>query len=98
MTAASTIKRATIIMCINNASVNQWKEQLITWTNLQPSLIKLFTSSFKDDLPNASEACVVITTYSMVCHGGKRSSRGEMMIQAVGSREWGLMILDEVSV
>jgi hypothetical protein len=98
VTAASTIKRATIIMCINNASVNQWKEQLITWTNLQPSLIKLFTSSFKDDLPNPSEACVVITTYSMVCHGGKRSSRGEMMIQAVGSREWGLMILDEVSV
>jgi DNA excision repair protein ERCC-3 len=98
VTAASTIKRATIIMCINNASVNQWKEQLITWTNLQPSLIKLFTSSFKDDLPNSSQACVVITTYSMVCHGGKRSSRGEMMIQAVGSREWGLMILDEVSV
>jgi len=98
VTAASTIKRATIIMCINNASVNQWKEQLITWTNIQPSLIKLFTSSFKDDLPAATEACVVISTYSMVCHGGKRSSRGEMMIQAVSNREWGLMILDEASV
>jgi DNA excision repair protein ERCC-3 len=34
----------------------------------------------------------------MICHGGKRSATGEHMMQAVGGREWGLMILDEVHV
>lgn len=35
VTAASTVKRSTIVMCINNASVKQWKEQFIMWTNVQ---------------------------------------------------------------
>lgn len=35
VTAASTVKRATIVMCINNASVKQWKEQFIMWTNVK---------------------------------------------------------------
>lgn len=60
--------------------------------------MKLFTSGLKEQLPPASEACIVITTYNMVCHGGRRSESGEKMIQAVSSREWGLMILDEVHV
>ena len=34
VTAASTIKRSTIVMCINNSSVNQWREQFLTWTTL----------------------------------------------------------------
>lgn len=66
--------------------------------NAQPNSVKLFTSGVKETLPPASEACVVITTYSMICHGGRRSESGKMMIEAVGGREWGLMILDEVHV
>ena len=42
VTAASTIKRSTIVMCINNSSVNQWREQFLTWTTLPVS----FTSYF----------------------------------------------------
>jgi DNA excision repair protein ERCC-3 len=52
----------------------------------------------KDSLPNPKEACVIITTYSMICHGGKRSTTGELLIKTISSREWGLMILDEVHV
>lgn len=37
VTAASTVKRATIVMCINNASVKQWKEQFVMWTNVDVS-------------------------------------------------------------
>jgi superfamily II DNA or RNA helicase len=37
VTAASTIKRSTIVMCINNSSVNQWREQFLTWTTLPVS-------------------------------------------------------------
>ena len=38
VTAASTVKRATIVMCINNASVKQWKEQFVMWTNVDVSV------------------------------------------------------------
>ena len=34
VTAASTIKRSTMVICINNASVKQWKEQFVMWTNV----------------------------------------------------------------
>ena len=65
---------------------------------LQEKSIKKFTSGFKETLPPPSEACIVITTYAMVCHGGRRSDAGAVMMAAVGEREWGLMILDEVHV
>lgn len=98
VTAASTIKKTTMVLCINNASVKQWKEQFLMWTNVPERCIKLFTSAAKEVLPSPEEACIVITTYSMICHGGRRSASGELMIQSVGAREWGLMILDEVHV
>jgi DNA excision repair protein ERCC-3 len=37
VTAASTVKRSCIVLCINNASVKQWKEQFLMWTNVQAS-------------------------------------------------------------
>lgn len=42
VTAASTVKRATIVMCINNASVKQWKEQFVMWTNVDVSYFALY--------------------------------------------------------
>jgi len=41
VTAASTVKRATIVMCINNASVKQWKEQFVMWTNVDVSFSRV---------------------------------------------------------
>jgi DNA excision repair protein ERCC-3 len=35
VTAASTVKKATVVLCINNASVKQWKEQFMLWTTVQ---------------------------------------------------------------
>lgn len=35
VTAASTVKRSTMVLCINNASVKQWKDQFLMWTNVQ---------------------------------------------------------------
>lgn len=34
----------------------------------------------------------------MLCHSGKRSESGQNMIDSIKSREWGLIILDEVHV
>jgi len=104
VTAATTIKRSTVVVCINNASVIQWRGEFLRWTNLssvyEPShpVIKIFTSHRKDPLPSKDKAAIIITTYSMLCHGGHRSASGEMMIKAIKEREWGLMILDEVHV
>ena len=98
VTAASTIKKSCIVMCINNASVKQWKEQFVMWTNVSEKKVHMFTSSSKETLSSKGDACIVITTYSMICHGGRRSASGEQIIQAIAGREWGLMILDEVHV
>ena len=46
VTAASTVKRATIVMCINNASVKQWKEQFVMWTNVDVRAWSVIFSSF----------------------------------------------------
>jgi DNA excision repair protein ERCC-3 len=40
----------------------------------------------------------VLTTYSMICFGGKRADAAIPIIEAIRGREWGLMILDEVHV
>lgn len=34
VTAASTVKKSTVILCINNVSVKQWKDQLLQWTTI----------------------------------------------------------------
>ena len=73
VTAATTIKRSCMVLCINTASVKQWKDQFTTWTTISPSSVKLFTSGNKEPLPPLTEACIVITTYAMICHGGRRS-------------------------
>ena len=104
VTAASTIKKNTMVMCINNASVMQWRDEFLNWTTIAKDSIKIFTSQNKDMLPPINrtgvknQACICISTYSMMCHGGKRSASGEEMIRAIGEREWGCMILDEVHV
>ena len=104
VTAASTVKKNTMVMCINNASVMQWRDEFLNWTTISKDSIKIFTSQNKDMLPPINrpgvknQACICISTYSMMCHGGKRSASGEEMIRAIGEREWGCMILDEVHV
>jgi len=101
VTAASTIKKSTIVLCINNASVKQWREQFSLWTSVQADRsIKLFTSKDNESLPDPREACILITTYSMICYGGHRAERAELMMKSIVDkrREWGLMLLDEVHV
>lgn len=41
---------------------------------------------------------VVISTFTMISHSGKRSAEGEAFMRAVKEREWGLLLLDEVHV
>lgn len=98
MTATSTIKKATVVVCINNASVKQWREEYKRYSTVDESCVKIFTSDVKNFLPPKETAVIIITTYSMLCHTGKRSEGGDAIIAAINSREWGLLILDEVHV
>ena len=63
------------------------------WTTVNPDSVKLFTSTNKDSLPQKNAPCIIITTYAMACHGGKRSESSELMMDAIRKREWGLIIL-----
>lgn len=46
----------------------------------------------------ATVSNITITTYTMVAFGGKRSAESLRIMNEICSREWGLLILDEVHV
>jgi DNA excision repair protein ERCC-3 len=97
ITSACTIKKATLVLCINAVSVEQWKNQFKLWTNVDENRIVCFTSATKEKLPS-SGAAVIITTYNMISHNRKRSVEGQKIMSQISDREWGLMLLDEVHV
>ena len=96
--AAARIRKSTLCLCTSSVSVDQWSAQFKLWTNLTDTHIVRFTSQNKDEFPPPDEACVCVTTYNMVSAGGKRSEGSERILEAIRSREWGCMLLDEVHV
>jgi DNA excision repair protein ERCC-3 len=80
----------------NAVSVLQWKYQFQLWTNIPDDRICVFTSDRKD--PIHPEACVLITTYTMVSYSGKRSDKSQEVMDVITGREWGLLLMDEVHV
>lgn len=96
VTAAQTIKKSVICLCTNAVSVLQWKYQFQLWTNIPDERISCFTSDKKE--PLHPEACVLVTTYTMISYGGKRSDKSKEVMDLISSREWGLMLMDEVHV
>jgi DNA excision repair protein ERCC-3 len=96
VTAASTIKKSTLVLCTSGVSVMQWKYQFQLWTDIDSKHISCFTSATKE--PINPDGCVLITTYSMLSFAGKRAADVEVMLEQIRGREWGLMLLDEVHV
>jgi DNA excision repair protein ERCC-3 len=95
ISAATTIAASTIILCPNQTSVGQWAEQLTRYTDVASRAICILTAKRKEVLPPASEACILLTTYTMIGSGG-RSPESAAIMRAISSREWGCMLLDEV--
>jgi|EP00979_Chaetoceros_neogracilis_P002758 DNA excision repair protein ERCC-3 len=96
VTAAQTIKKSVIVLCTNAVSVLQWKYQFQLWTNIPDDRICCFTSDKKEVMH--PESCVLVTTYTMISYGGKRSEKSKEVMDAISGREWGLMLMDEVHV
>ncbi|XP_053926165.1 general transcription and DNA repair factor IIH helicase subunit XPB isoform X2 [Cuculus canorus] len=93
VTAACTVRKPCLVLGNSAVSVEQWKAQFKMWSTIDDSQICRFTSEVKDK-PDVGS--VAISTYSMLGHTTKRSWEAERGMEWLKSREWGLMILDEV--
>lgn len=96
ITAACTIRKGIVVLATGSMSAIQWRNEFIKWTNVDPSSVFIFSSDQKS--PFTGVTGVIITTYSMVTNTGKRANDSAKMMEFLGSREWGLMLLDEVHV
>lgn len=97
VSAAARIKKSCLCLCTNSVSVDQWKYQFQLWTTLREDQVCRFTSD-KHEWLKGEGAGVCITTYTMVAYSGKRSVESEKIMDEIMSREWGLILLDEVHV
>ncbi|KAK9809097.1 hypothetical protein WJX72_009334 [[Myrmecia] bisecta] len=96
ISAASRIKKSCLVLVTNSVSVDQWRHQFKMWSSLEDHQISRFTSDQKEAFAGVSGIC--ITTYTMVAYTGKRSLESEKVMEQIASREWGLLLLDEVHV
>ncbi|CAJ1946281.1 unnamed protein product [Cylindrotheca closterium] len=96
VTAAQTIKKSCVCLATNAVSVLQWKHQFQKWTNIPDDRICVFTSDQKDKIH--PEACVLVTTYTMISYSGKRSEQSQKIMDQITGKEWGLLLMDEVHV
>ena len=94
--AARTIRKSCLILCTSGVSVMQWKAEFLRWTNMDERDIAVFTADHKQKFQGASG--IVVSTYSMVANRTKRSHDSQKMMDFLTSREWGLLLLDEVHV
>ena len=86
-----------LCLCTSSVSVDQWRYQFKLWTQLPDASVVRFTSQMKEALPEGQPG-VVVSTYNMIAFNGRRSEESERILASIRSREWGLMLLDEVHV
>jgi DNA excision repair protein ERCC-3 len=97
ITAATTIKKNTLVLATTNMAANQWKREFEKWTAVDPRDVVVFTSDNVEDITNRNPI-VLISTYSMISFHGQRAIRTAEVIRDIKTREWGLVLLDEVHV
>ncbi|KAH6647161.1 DNA repair helicase RAD25 [Truncatella angustata] len=96
ITAACTIKKGCIVLCTSTMSAHQWRQEFLKWSNIHPKDITVFTAEKKTKFEGNTG--IIVTTYPMVTQSGKRAHDSQKMMDFLTSREWGLMLLDEVHV
>ncbi len=96
ITAACTIKKSVIVLATSSMSAVQWRQEFLKWSNIGPTDVTIFTSDNKEKF--SGNAGIIVSTYPMMSAAGKRSYDTQKMLDFIHSREWGLMILDEVHV
>lgn len=102
ITAACTIKKSTVVLCSSGVGVEQWRQQFLLWANVGSKIYRL-TSKSKDQIfvykpGDARQACILITTYTMMAYTGERNSETNRIFEEIKNIDWGLLIMDEVQV
>ncbi len=83
------VQSHTLILCPNTVSVHQWIFELLDKTTLRPHQVGEYTGETKQVRP------VTVTTYQMLTH--RASDDGKFPhFDLFTSRNWGLIIYDEV--
>ncbi|KAF2276562.1 DNA repair helicase rad25 [Westerdykella ornata] len=96
ITAACGVKKSVIVLCTNAMSVIQWRAEFLKWSNIDPEDIAVFTADSKNMFPR--DAGIIISTYTMITSKRPRSYDSAKVMDWIRSREWGLLIADEVHV
>mmetsp|Transcript_14221 Transcript_14221/g.16651 ORF Transcript_14221/g.16651 Transcript_14221/m.16651 type:complete len:840 (+) Transcript_14221:290-2809(+) len=97
ITACCTIKKSCIVFCNNAVAVDQWVASFKFFTTIDDKYIRKFTANHKEPLPDSGPV-LLVTSYSFISYTGSRSIEATQVINQVKSREWGLLLMDEVHV
>lgn len=93
--ALATINKPTVIVCNNKLTIKQWYNQILQYAQMDMRKIIMFSDNEKTPIPQTGP-CILISTYSMLSNPNKRADKSQMIIDQIKSRDWGLLILDEV--
>ncbi len=96
ITAGCHIKKSIVVLCTSAMSSYQWANEFRKWSDITNDDIAVFSAN--DKYKFKRDAGVLVTTYSMITAGGKRAHDTQQMMDWITSKEWGLMLLDEVHV
>jgi len=97
ITAVTMIKKTSLVICNSTVSVEQWRKQFIKWSNINPNKIRSFIAGQYSGLETCTSD-IIVTTYSMISFGGQRAKLSASLLNEIKSREWGIVILDEVHI
>jgi DNA excision repair protein ERCC-3 len=89
LTAMSMVKRKTLILATNQASVNQWISEILDKTTISPDDIGAYTGESKEIRP------VTVATYQIITYRRSKESEFEHL-HLFDDEDWGLVIYDEV--
>jgi DNA excision repair protein ERCC-3 len=89
LAAMALLQRSTLILTTSITAVKQWRREILDKTDMDDSLIAEYTGESKDIGP------ITVATYQIITH---RPDRKEEFphFKVFDSRDWGLIIYDEV--
>lgn len=79
-------------------SVEQWRFEFSKWANIERERVGRFIAASTGSSTKSFIGDVTASTYSVISHSGKRATESQRMLDEIKSREWGLLLLDEVHV
>jgi DNA excision repair protein ERCC-3 len=89
MAAMALVGQSTLILTTNRTSVNQWRRELQSKTDVPPEQVAEYTGDYK------GIASITISTYQMLTHRPEKGG-GFPHLKLFAEREWGLIVYDEV--